>query len=251
MWDDRLLIGPDRGFDMAFKRPAAMLLTAAVATVSLSALAAPAKAGSEESQFVSLHNKARSSRGIRTMSVQSDLTAVARRHSGRMAAKGTIWHNPNLANEVGGNWTVLGENVGMGPDVNDLFDAFMNSTGHRRNILESDYNQFGVGVVISDGTIYVTVVFAARKASSSTPTYTRPRTTTTRRTVARKASVPRPAVPVAKPLPPKPAAPVVAPRNVELLVRLVGMDDTASASARGNAVARLTDFGGQVALLKV
>jgi hypothetical protein len=221
---------------MAFKRPAAMLLTAAVATATLSAFAAPALAGSEESQFISKHNATRSSRGIRTMAVKSDLTSVARRHSARMASKGTIWHNPNLANEVGGNWTVLGENVGMGPDVNDLYQAFMDSSPHRRNILDPDYNQFGVGVVISEGTIYVTIVFAKRGATSSTPTYRRPRSTN-RTVTPRKPRVARPAatVPVRKPVVPKPAL-VATPRNVTLLVRLVGMDAVPAASVNGKAL---------------
>jgi hypothetical protein len=235
---------------MALKRPAAMLLTVALATGTISAFAAPARAGSEESQFVSKHNAARSSRGIGTLSSKSDLVSVARRHSARMAAKGTIWHNPNLANEVGGNWTLLGENVGMGPSVDDLFQAFMDSQHHRENILERSYNQFGVGVVVSDGTIYVTIVFAARKSSASTPTVKRPRA----RIVHKRALPQKPARPAAAVAKPKPAAPkpvpVLAPRNVSLLVRLVGMDASSEAPAKGNAMG-LINFAEQVDLLEI
>ena len=226
---------------MKLKRPAAMFVIAALALGILSALATPASAlTTEESRFVSLHNNTRASRGLSKLSSQSDLVTVARRHSGRMASKGTIWHNPNLANEVGGNWTVLGENVGMGPDVDSLFDAFMNSTGHRANILDRDYNQFGVGVVIKDGTIYVTVVFARRSSSTSTTvtktstttqrtstTTSRPRSTTTTRKAA-TAAAPKPAAP-------KPA-PVAAPRTVNVLVQLVGMDASAVNPATGAAL---------------
>ena len=223
---------------MTVKRPAAMLVIAALAFGILSALASPASAlSSEESRFVTLHNNARSSRGIAKLSVQSDLTTVARRHSGRMAAKGTIWHNPNLANEVGGNWTVLGENVGMGPDVDSLFQAFMDSTGHRANILDKDYNQFGVGVVIKEGTIYVTVVFAHRSSTSSGGTTT---TTVSKRTTS-TSSAPRPRTSrvaakaaAAKPVAPKPA--VATPRNVTVLVQLVGMDASAVNTATGAAL---------------
>jgi cysteine-rich secretory family protein len=231
---------------MTFKRPAAILLTAALSIGTLSALAAPAHAGSEESQFISKHNATRSSRGISTMSVRSDLTSVARRHSARMAAKGTIWHNPNLANEVSGNWTMLGENVGMGPDVNDLYQAFMDSAPHRHNILERAYNQFGVGVVIADGTIYVTIVFAARKSAGSV-TYTRPKHKAAPRSSAgtKRRSVAHPVA--AKPAAPKPA-PAVAPRSVALLVQLVGMDAVPVRPNDGKALG-LTDFAEQLELL--
>jgi hypothetical protein len=215
---------------MTLKRPAAMLLTVALATGTLSALAAPASAGStEESQFVSLHNNTRASRGLARLTTKSDLVSVARRHSARMAAKGTIWHNPNLASEVGGNWTVLGENVGMGPDVPDLFQAFMDSAPHRHNILDNDYNQFGIGVSISEGTIFVTVVFAKRGASASTPTV-RPRART-RHVTARPARQPARRVAAVA----KPAAPAVTPRTVTVLVRLVGMDEVSVNPATGRA----------------
>lgn len=190
---------------------------------------APAAASGDESDFVASHNSIRASQGRRTLSVQSDLTSVARRHSARMAAEGSIWHNPNLTSEVS-NWQVVGENVGMGPDVDTLMNAFMNSTAHRNNILDSDYNQFGVGVVVSDGTIYVTVVFAKRSTSGSvsrpktttTTTTTQPRTTRTRqRSATPRAQAPAPAEPAAAA--PKPAPPAPPIRTVTMLVQLNGL----------------------------
>lgn len=190
---------------------------------------APAQASSEESDFVASHNSNRASNGRRALSAQSDLTSVARRHSARMAAEGSIWHNPNLTREVS-NWQVIGENVGMGPDVDTLMNAFMNSTTHRNNILDPDYNQIGVGVVVSDGTIYVTVVFAKRSTSGSvsrprtatTTTTTQPRTTRTRqRSATPRAQAPAPAEPAAAA--PKPAPPAPPIRTVTMLVQLNGL----------------------------
>lgn len=205
---------------------ATLIATLALGFLTLAAPAAHALS-TQESQFVSLINKERTSRGIKSLTVKSDLVSVARRHSERMAAKGSIWHNNNLPNEVSGNWTALGENVGMGPTVDSLHKAFMNSPGHRANILDREYNQIGVGVVVKDGTIYVTEVFAARASTTTTATKTTTtRTTTTKTTTASKprstttrvASAPKPA--------PRPAAPapVQAPRTVDMLVQLVGMD---------------------------
>ncbi|GAC1412776.1 MAG: hypothetical protein NVSMB57_08280 [Actinomycetota bacterium] len=132
-------------------------------------IATPAFALSgEESQFVSSHNRIRGSYGRSTLPVYDDLVAIARSHSRDMAARGDIYHNPNLGSEVRG-WTVVGENVGEGGSVPDLMDAFMNSPAHRSNILDSDYNQFGIGVVNKEGTIYVTVVFAHRSGGRRSP----------------------------------------------------------------------------------
>ena len=47
-----------------------------------------------------------------------------------MAGSSTI---PNLGSVTTG-WKALGENVGVGPDVSSLFDAFMGSSAHRSNI---------------------------------------------------------------------------------------------------------------------
>jgi len=158
-----------------------------------------------------------------------------------MAADHTIYHNNNLGNEIGGNWTAAGENVGMGPSCQSIHDAFMSSPGHRANILDTDYNQVGVGVATdNDGTIYVTEDFAGR-SSMTTVRPPAPRRTTS--TVARRAPVPHAAgvAPVAsKPAAPKPAPQPefhAVPMTVTVLVTLVGMDapqvDPATGAAMG------------------
>lgn len=210
----------------------AVCMTAGVMLVT----AAPASAlSSHESDFVSRHNSIRAANGRASLAVYGDLVDVARRHSSRMASEGRIWHNPNLTSEVK-NWQVVGENVGMGPSVPDLMDAFMNSPGHRANILDRDYNQFGVGVVVKDGTIYVTVVFAKRSGSSGTTTTTKktttttttskPRATTTKpRTTTTKPAA-KPAAAAGSPVAPAPVPVPVAPpvRTVDMLQRMIQMD---------------------------
>ncbi|MHB8513582.1 MAG: CAP domain-containing protein [Actinomycetota bacterium] len=150
-------------------------ISVAIATIvfvswgATAALSPAAAMSSLDAQFVSAHNNIRSQYGRPTLPVYSDLASVALRHSQDMAAQQNLYHNPNLANEVQG-WTVLGENVGYGGSVSDLMNAFMNSPEHRSNILDTDYNQFGIGAVTdSSGTIWVTVVFAHRGGSSSPP----------------------------------------------------------------------------------
>jgi len=196
------------------RRIASTGVAAALALGAIFAVATPAQASSEESRFTSLTNHERSSRGIRTLTVASDLVSIARRHSEQMAARGTIYHNDNLANEVGGNWTMLGENVGKGGSVDSIHDAFMNSAPHRANILRSNFNQVGIGTAVKGGYIYVTEVFAARGSTS--------RYHAAVRHVARR-SAPHIAL---RPAPNRKIAPpaVEAPQTVSVLVRLIGLD---------------------------
>lgn len=173
---------------------------------------------SVESCFFNAINRERATAGRTRLALKDDLTAIARRHSRRMADDHTIYHNRNLGNEVPGKWWAAGENVGMGPSCRSIHDAFMSSPGHRANIIDRDYNQAGVGVAYDEeDTIYVTEVFAGRRSStvrkvSRPQPRTRPRTT---RPATR--SVPRPA-------PPKPTVVPPAPRTVGIMLLLVGLD---------------------------
>lgn len=123
--------------------------------------------GGAESQFVAALNEARAAQGLPALSVAGDLTSVARSHSTRMADGDNLHHNPNLGSHVS-NWQKVGENVGKGPSVSSIHSAFMNSPGHRANILGSDWTQVGVGVDVRDGTVWVTQVFR-KPAGSSEP----------------------------------------------------------------------------------
>jgi len=150
---------------MGRRFPAAL---AAAATAVLLLASSPSSAStSQEADFASRINAERSARGIPTLTVKSDLAAVARDWAEHMAATGSISHDPNLADKVSG-WTVLGDNVGKGPTVSSIHKAFMESDTHRHIILDTDFNQVGVGVVSSGGALYVTQVFA-RRASGSVP----------------------------------------------------------------------------------
>jgi uncharacterized protein YkwD len=125
---------------------------------------APAKAeaavSSSEKQMVALINKARASAGRAPLQLSSVLSTYARKHSATMAAKNRLYHNPNLAKWLSGyTWKVLGENVGMGSSITGLHRAFMGSPGHRANNLSRAYKRVGVGVVVKNGTVWITVIF--------------------------------------------------------------------------------------------
>lgn len=151
-----------------------VLATAALVATMLAA-PAPAEAtsdtGAKEGQFVDSVNAERTSRGGDRLRVASDLTEVARRHSTTMARESHLHHNPDLGSDVSG-WSRVGENVGRGGSVSSLHTAFMDSEGHRRNILDAEWTEIGVGVVVSGSTIWVTKVFRLPSGTVSTTSFT-------------------------------------------------------------------------------
>ena len=148
-------------------RRIAALITAVLLVATVFAAPALASPG-DEASFVSLVNSERANRGLKTLSVYWDLVDDARVHAGVMADADQIFHSSNLAGVTTG-WAALGENVGVGPTVATLHAAFMNSTGHRDNIL-GDWDSMGVGVTFNDsGYMFVTVLFMKSATPAPAP----------------------------------------------------------------------------------
>lgn len=159
----------------------ALLAAAALATALVVLGVAPARAAADspatngshaaaEGRVVDKINAERRERGLGPLTVDTELTRVAREWTPEMIEAGELSHNGGLAGQVGADWQRLAENVGRSWDhgatalelVDRLHRAFMDSDGHRRNILMADANRVGVGVdVAEDGMMYVTVVFMA------------------------------------------------------------------------------------------
>ena len=169
---------------------------------------AAADAASTESAFVAKINSLRSSKGLGTLAVHGELTSIGRAWAGQMASVGEISHNANFPSQVGADWLKLGENVGRGYDVNSLFDAFVASPAHYKNLVDPAFTHVGVGVVMSGNTIFTSHQFMQLAgATASRPTSSSPAPTA----APRAPRAPRPARPrvTAAPKPPAPkAAPV-------------------------------------------
>lgn len=150
----------------------ATVVTMALATLGVSA-SAGADSGSEQA-FLSAINSTRSSSGLGSLNMDGGLQAHARKHTGDMIAADEIYHSSSgeLQSAAGSGWQKLGENVGRGGSVSSLHQAFLDSPGHKANIL-GEYDYVGIGTGTSDnGVLYVTVVFMKKGGSSSEATTT-------------------------------------------------------------------------------
>lgn len=140
---------------------------AAVLTLALAALVSPlaantaAAANSGEKELRTYINEARDKRGARELGMKKFLVRAARQHSRQMASTGQLVHSTDLASYAGGrDWSILGENIGYGPSMTVLYEAFMDSPPHRKNQLNKRYSYVGVGMALGDdGRIWVTVLF--------------------------------------------------------------------------------------------
>lgn len=145
------------------------LFTAVLAATVLFAVLPPATASAStrtaEETFVDKINAERRKAGLKSLVESAQMSRIARGWSKRMATGEGLAHNPYRSAQVQGPWRRLGENVGVSRSggsesemVNRLHAALMKSSGHRKNIL-GQYNQVGIGVVVRNGSMWVTQNF--------------------------------------------------------------------------------------------
>ena len=111
-----------------------------------------------EQQVVELTNQERAKAGLSPLKVDLELSRVARIKSQDMRDQGYFNHNSptygspfDMMRNFGISYRTAGENIAMGQrSPQEVVNAWMNSDGHRRNILNPNFTHIGVGYV-ADG----------------------------------------------------------------------------------------------------
>ena len=167
---------------------AALAAPAAPQGAPAAAAAVPAQVTSEGSQYANTVlnkvNELRSSLGLQPVTRYQELDTVAQDWSEQQAAANSMSHRPDFTSVYPKGWTTGSENVAWrtaGGDTGALiFDQWLNSPGHYKNMTDPNVNSIGIGFAqTSDGRWYATQNFAAYNVSNSTLT---PSTTTTTNT---------------------------------------------------------------------
>ncbi len=122
-----------------------------------------ANVATAEKNAVELMNADRRANGLSDLKVSSAVTAVARSHAQDMVNRKFFSHsNPDgktpsdRLKAAGISYSAVGENIAENTSVQAAETAFMNSSGHRANILNSNYTTVGIGVAYdSAGNVYV------------------------------------------------------------------------------------------------
>jgi uncharacterized YkwD family protein/spore coat assembly protein SafA len=122
-----------------------------------------------ESEVVRLVNVERAKHGLAPVKENWELSRVARYKSADMKNKGYFSHysptygSPfDMMKKFGFKFYTAGENIAMGQRTpQEVMTAWMNSPGHRANILKADFKEIGVGLA-RDGSMYWTQMFMSR-----------------------------------------------------------------------------------------
>ena len=175
-------------------RRLALAVAILVGLTSVVALALPAPtlawdsnafSSSSEKELIALTNRSRAAAGLKSLKVSSTLAAVARWRSKDMIRRDYFSHDiPGYGSvfkkldSKGYCYKVAGENIGWNTYPDDvataaIHDMFMDSSGHRKNVLGKAWDAIGVGAYKGpDGKKMWTVLFADRAGcggSSATP----------------------------------------------------------------------------------
>ncbi|MCA9525630.1 MAG: hypothetical protein KC549_04950, partial [Myxococcales bacterium] len=122
----------------------------------------------EEAETVRLANASRAQSGLRALTCDATMRAAARAHSQDMCDNGYFSHTGRDGSQpwdrmrrAGAQFGAAGENIAWGygsPDA--VHTGWMNSAGHRANLLGNGWRRIAVGYVACGGQPYWTQVFA-------------------------------------------------------------------------------------------
>ena len=112
---------------------------------------------SYEAEVIRLVNEVRAENGLKALSANWELSRVARYKSEDMSSNRYFSHTSptygtpfEMMRAFGLSYRTAGENIAYGQRTPAaVVDAWMNSSGHRANILNASYTQIGVGYCAS------------------------------------------------------------------------------------------------------
>lgn len=123
---------------------------------------------SQEDEVIRLVNVQRAKAGLQLLKSNWELCRVARYKSADMANKGYFAHNSptygtpfQMMENFGLRFSAAGENIAYGQRTPaEVMNDWMNSPGHRSNIMSGAYNEIGVGLAKNkNGVCYWTQQF--------------------------------------------------------------------------------------------
>ena len=144
--------------------------TGPVATKPTAATTTAAGLSSDEAKAFQLLNADRAAKGLPALKMNMNLVHLAENYSQDMINRNYFSHyNPegqspfDRMTQAGISYRYAGENLAINSSVPAAENAFMNSSGHRANILSPNYSEVGVGVrQDAAGSVYVVQEFISQ-----------------------------------------------------------------------------------------
>jgi len=123
-------------------------------------------ASSQQREMLGYINTARAEAKLAPLKLDAELNQCAYMKSKDMAVGGYFSHySPTygspfeMMTAMGIGYGTAGENIAKNFSVKGAFDAFMNSDGHRANILNGDFGKVGLGFDRDSNYLFVTQIF--------------------------------------------------------------------------------------------
>ncbi len=123
----------------------------------------------DEQRAVNLLNADRKAAGLSPLKVNLNLVRLAENYAQDMINRNYFSHyNPegqspfDRMNAAGISYRYAGENLAINSSVDRAEVAFMNSSGHRANILNPNFTEVGIGVRYKGGSVYVVQEFIGK-----------------------------------------------------------------------------------------
>jgi uncharacterized protein YkwD len=126
------------------------------------------KPSSEEQFFFDAVNRERMALQLPLLRWDAALAVAARQHAQVLATQHRFAHQlpgelslSQRAGQAGAHFSRVAENIAVGPYAEDIHVGWMQSPGHRGNILDPGFTALGVGVIESKGKLYAVEDFSA------------------------------------------------------------------------------------------
>ena len=140
--------------NLTVRHARAALVVAVLVLFGLTSVGVTSASASEADTIAALVNQARASAGLPGLIHNPAMDSVALQWANHMGAAQSMTHNPDYSTQIPSGWSRAGENVAMGqPTPAEMHTAWMNSAGHRANIL-GDFTDIGIAFVTVNGTTW-------------------------------------------------------------------------------------------------
>ncbi|WP_274423335.1 CAP domain-containing protein [Chelativorans sp. YIM 93263] len=129
-------------------------------------------------EALAMVNQQRRGEGLAALQPSARLNAAAQAHAEDMARRGFYSHHSPEGQDAqaryraqgGRDWRIIGENIAScrncaspSEQLRLFQQSWMRSAGHRQNILEARYEEFGFGIASANGRYYVVQTFVGHR----------------------------------------------------------------------------------------
>jgi hypothetical protein len=121
----------------------------------------------EDKLLLDATNRERSAAGLQPLKWDEALATAARQHAQVMVGQNLLLHQcldePPLdqrAAKAGARFSMIAENIAVGPNPETIHNGWMHSPGHRKNILNADVSAVGIATMRGSGGLFAVQDFS-------------------------------------------------------------------------------------------